>query len=520
MRALLVVPVFFLGNEAWSDSYDELAESLAKKVTSLERSVSELGNEGEDASDVRSVIRSLDEIIDVLGDMEDYEGSVDGVDRLISGYERDLAGLSDALGALADMKERAGEIEPMIRECADIDRAFLRYMNNEADKLVPELRASNLDDDAVDPELLEAAQLIVTEKAIEMADEAKARLDLGQDIKSELDRFARTATNPRMSHSDLREAKSILEDAASETHVTEQGYLAELSDACTPVIEYEDHRAYQTVMLRFSTQAEDLEQLADDFVRDAEAWLAKNERIGDEICQNLETLREAYCDYDAEPNETNRLYSRYDAVADDVADTFRQRISEATNEYDRKLAGLGSALADYDRRTQDVYDRLRDRMAIYYRLDNSEMLRGSNNPKVKLWRDYGVQQHGLLQQQSFCHLVERAIPGFNGALRVDCVDIESCEVVEFKPDSSSGSRSGARVDDYVQALNAWLESEWDEFKNEPVENLRASSASEFNDTFVRQAIAHECLVDGEGQFEGIVETYSRCVRTIPLDCVP
>lgn len=506
---------------AWADSYEDLAEELSKQVRDLARNVAELESEGHDAGDVRQVIRSLDDIIDVLGDMEDYEDSVDGLDRIISGYESDLAGLSNALDALADMKELTGEIEPMVQECADLDRAFLRYMHDDAPDLVPALDAGDPDEDAVDPELLEEARETVRQNAIGIAEEAEARLELGRDVISDIDRFVRAATSPRMAHSDLREVKSAMEEAAFQTHVTEQGHLAELEDACSPLINYEDHRAFTTVLLRFSEQAGGMEELADDFVREAEEWLAANERIGTEICDDLEVLRRAYCDYDAEPNERNPLYSRYDSAADDVADAFLRRIEVATREYDRNLAGIGRALQGYDNVTEDLYDRMRKRMAYYYKLESSEVLAGANNPQLRLWRLYGIEQHNRLQRDPNCHLTERAIPGTSGSQRVDCINIRSCDVIEFKPDSDSGRRDAAKVNDYVRSLNSWLEDRWSDIQTDDLPNASYSSASEFDDDFVLQARVAGCINDeGEANFTGVPYFYDRCSKVIPLQCEP
>ena len=468
---------------ASADEADTLLVKIQSDLRDITRDIRDLGRSSADKGDVENVASAIYDMVDDLLRLIRVMGDNHQAERTIEGYPSSMDELIDSLEVLAQMKAMTGEFQPGQELCAEL----LENIPGEMSAVLIEEGTSVRTLDQIGDAYARDAQSLMRD--------AERHLD-------DLDDMGRGVKGYRPDHRDFNAHAAALSDAADTTYEAEEEAYNAMAETCEKVIEYRRQPYYQDA----ETLLKDRENAISEFLNTGRAWLDKNRDIGGRICESHRLLRQAYCDFDMEPENISRR-DAYDTAVEDSARTFRAEVSEALRDYERNFQQTGELYAPLSRDVRDLLREINARRDYLSELESGAPLKGINNPATRLWRDYGVQQHGLLQQDPDCHLTERAIPGFDAKLRVDCIDVADCEVIEFKPDSSSGIRSGARVDDYVRALNAWLETEWDEFKDEPVASRRASSASAFNDTFVRQAIAYECLVDGEGRFDGHVEPY-------------
>ena len=488
MLALLAASV-----GAWADDAEELIGKLDDAVGDLARTIGSM-DEG-DTRDIQGARGDIGDIGDILGDLVEFEDSVDGLERLISDYEQDLERADDALAALLGMAELAGQIEPMIERCEEIEREFTRFM-----QLVVQDEDAELDN--------------VEEHAAAVGRVVQALLDDTEEIIGDMERLHDEASRPGLRHSDFRDVGGALEDAADVLMAIEDDNAEQLGETCELLADYRRHPGYVAAAAFF----EDIDTAIDTFIDDAEGWLAEHAEIGPELCAFQTQIRNAYCALDMEMTEEDPRYADYERGVRSTQSAFIRVIDNALSDYERNLAGIGAHLAAYDSLADELYERLRARSAYYYYLQRSDELRNLGHVAWRLWIDYGREQHERLQQSSYCHVVERNPPSYSG--RVDCVDIARCTVWEIKSETHDPSSGQRQADGYANAINAWMEGQWR--SNGPIEPASGSPrrGMAFDDDFLAHAVASRCLVEGNAFFEGEVLTYPRCRNDIDLLCTP
>lgn len=496
LRLAALGATLLLSSAAWADDAVELIDDLDRAVDALARSIGAM--DAGDPRDIGDVRRDAEDIRDILGDLSEFEDAVDGLERRINDYDQDLDSVDDALVALLGMAEIAGEIEPNVEECERIEREFTRFM-----QLVVQQADADLDD--------------VEREAEVVGTLVQGYLDAAAETLGDMERLHDEAARPGLRHSDFGDVEDELVDAADALMAQEDASAEVLQETCELLADYERHPGYIAAV----TFLDDQDAAIDQFIDDAEEWLAVHEDIGPNLCTAMRQIRDAYCELDMEAEDEDPRFSGYQAVVRSAQTTFSRMIDDALADYERNLAGLGDNYAQYDSVADELYERLRARAGYYYRVQRSDALRYMSDMAERTWIVYGRQQHERMQTASYCHVVERYVPGSSNTMRVDCVDVGRCIVWEFKSDASSNRGPGQQqADGYAAAINSWMAGQWDD--DDPIAPATGSprGGMSFDGDFLRQAVASYCLVNGVGQFEGQLDTYPRCREDLDVLCDP
>lgn len=484
-----------LSAAAQGDEAEDLIDDLERAVADLADTIGSM--DPADERDIDSVRGDVDDIRDIVADLVPFEDAVDGLERRIDDYEDDLDRVDDALVALHGMAEIAGEIEPNVEECEEIEREFTRGLNDLA-------QAGNDVDD------VERAGAAVGRTVQGYLDDAAATM-------REMERLHDEARDPGLRHDDFDDVGEEISDAADSLFAQEDASNEALQETCALLADYENHPGYIAAV----TLLIDEDAAADQFVDNAEEWLAIHADLGPGLCTAMRQIRDAYCELDMEANDEDPRFSVYQSAVRDAQATFAERIDDALAHYERNLAGVGASLEGHDNVVDEFYARLRRRAAYYYRVQGSNELRNMSDMALRTWIVYGRQQHERMQDASYCHVVERYVPGSSGSMRVDCVDVAQCIVWEFKSDSPSNQTPGRQqAAGYATAINRWMEGEWDDANPIAPATNSPRPGMTFDEDFLRQAVKNYCLVDGVGQFEGELDTYPRCREDLDVLCDP
>lgn len=467
------------------DNPDRWLNFITQEFRDLRQNMSSL--DGADAREVAGIRRDLVTLGNIVDNLKPFERDFEGITEILRDYEDDISRFDRALEVLVSMAEATGQIESMIEHCEEGVREFSRYLQNIVS-----------DEDAELDDLERAAENI--------SREIEDLLDDAADILRDLEGYHRTASRPNMRHRDFTPFNGLMNSVATSVLDNEKYEVDLLLDSCEDLVDYEGTRQYQNAVAIF----EDFDQAIEAFVEDGQDWLDEHEDLGEDLCVLMQEVQEAYCSLDMEDVEEDPLYSRYSSVVQNANREFRSRVGDAIADYERDLAGRGRSLAPRDSAADEMYERLRTRVAYYYRVEASEILRNMNNVADRLWTVYGQEQHKRLQNStSYCHVVERTPPGMSRR-RADCVDLSSCVVWEIKSDTHSRSSALSQAGDYADAINRWMEGEWDEDDQILASSSGPSKGMEFDNTFLEVAVRNRCLENGRGQFTAGWMTYPSC----------
>jgi len=495
MRGLLsyACAAMFLAPSAMADQSEDLLEKLANSVSDLESKIK--GFEIGDDRSIGGAIDDLDHIRNILSDLREYEDVIDDLDRLISDYEEDLERANDALNALKAMADQVGAAGFGIEQCEEFERNFSRQLSN-----FTQTQASKI-------EQVRDAGGAVSGMARDVVEEAEEIMD---SLKSQYD----DASNPDLRHRDFSGIAERIVEAADDTLKSELEIASLVEETCAPLVDYEDHPGYKTAIGYF----QDLDATLEAFYDRSDAWLHQHENLGPDLCTALNAIKKAYCSrIDPEPNDVDPAIRDYERVVSEAQRDFGNRIDRALQDYERNLAGQGRLLEQESSLAHDYYERLRDRAGLYYRIQSASEFRNMNNMADRLWIQYGIQEHKKIQRLRDCNVTERNAPGNNNG-RVDCVDIVDCTVWEIKSDAYPRSDGMDQAGGYTNAINNWMEDEWNDAGSIPAANGSPGSNMRFDRAFLEAAVANGCLDSRGGHFSPGLWTYPKCDDDIDLQC--
>ena len=174
---------------------------------------------------------------------------------------------------------------------------------------------------------------------------------------------------------------------------------------------------------------------------------------------------------------------------------------------------------DHIKRTtgNDEVTRLLTNMGKRYRgllaVRNGDLLKGSRNPWLQTWQDYGVKQHDAMTRRWSCDEHDTPIPGSNK--RPDCFVVKDCTIIEFKPDSPGAKKQG---DDQLDNYQALLQDYFEEIlgTTSEAEDWEVRGAYGGDDVLAR-LIDEGCVDDEREQVDlkTAMATYDRCDRLVP-----
>lgn len=482
---------------AHADEADTLLIKIQSDLRDLTRDIGALGRSSADQGDVEGVAGDVIDMVDDLLRLIRVMGDNHQAEQTIKGYPASMDELIDSLEVLAQMKGMTGEFQPGQELCAEL----LEAVPGEMSALLIAEGTTVRSLDRIGDSYARQAQSLMRDADRHLGD---------------LDDMARGVKGYRPDHRDFNAHAAALSDAADATYKAEAEAFEAMAATCERVIDYKKQPYYEDA----ETLLKDRENAIGEFLNNGRAWLDENRDIGGQICESHRLLRQAYCDLDLEPENLSRR-SAYDRAIEDSARAFRSKVADALSNYDRNLEATAELYSPLSREVRDLVRGLDARRDYLTRLRDGAPLKGMNNPSTRLWRDYGVQQHLRLQRSLNCSVAERRIPGMSGTNTPDCISLQACQVIEIKPGSTNGLKDGGKIEEYVFAINDWLEEQWPDHEGTPIPSKTNNRNMRFDDQFVEQARAWGCLTEsGRATFWGDVETYRPCSETIDLACEP
>ncbi|HSN29828.1 MAG TPA: hypothetical protein VLT45_26250 [Kofleriaceae bacterium] len=142
------------------------------------------------------------------------------------------------------------------------------------------------------------------------------------------------------------------------------------------------------------------------------------------------------------------------------------------------------------------------------RLSVQDVWRGSNDPIRFQAAEYGKQRHRDMWHDKRCDVPtgednQVKFPG-SKPNKPDCIVAASCEIWEFKPDSTEGHRKGAeQISSYKNLVPAYYTEMYRKKETPP---------AELGGERVMAALIAHCLHDGEIRFSGDVKYYNMCEK--------
>ena len=204
-------------------------------------------------------------------------------------------------------------------------------------------------------------------------------------------------------------------------------------------------------------------------------------------------------------SRADRLAARRNGRMDTI-DAYKVWVAEMTKFNDTQIAPEEKAILE-------VVDR--------------GIFRGSRNPKIQLWIEFGKQQHSMLEKQDqfactladaeYCRYRYRSGPKKDKCARKtrpDCVSVTQCKVWEFKPVNGK-DRGEKQVARYKRLL--------EKHYNKALELFRDDNLGSFEvvgDTPVLKALEAGCAHGGTLTFEKEVYRYPKCGADLEYQCSP
>ncbi|RKH20644.1 hypothetical protein D7X74_03435 [Corallococcus sp. CA047B] len=281
---------------------------------------------------------------------------------------------------------------------------------------------------------------VVTERSERFATETRQQLDAAERKYSEQERLLEEAKRFAFDEGRWRSVRDRVQETASAMQRHMRTRLDESKVACGKLSQGTNNpdivNALKVLRDRDLLVKTTLERVA----RDYEEW--KKERRGLKPGgrfrqENADKLLQAFCDQDE-----YQLADRVQRVADEVASVMGNLQRQYLDRLKRLQEDVKAVESTKNPTLKaEVNRQKRNMAATYKRLEdagNLGILRGRNNPMVNMYLENGNKKH--LAYQTGCTAMEYEIPGG----RIDCVNVSdgSCEVIEIKPNSSSGRSAG------------------------------------------------------------------------------
>ncbi|MCY1039725.1 hypothetical protein OV208_00215 [Corallococcus sp. bb12-1] len=281
---------------------------------------------------------------------------------------------------------------------------------------------------------------VVTERAEKFSTETRQQLEAAERRFSEQERLLEEAKRFSFDEGRWRTVRDRVQETAVAMQRHMRSRLDESKAVCGKLLQGTNNpdvvNALKVLKDRDLLVKTTLERVA----RDYEEW--KKERRGLKPGgrfrqESAEKLLQAFCDQDE-----YQLADRVQRVADEVASVMGNLQRQYLDRLKRLIDDVKAVESTRNPTLKaEVNRQKRNMTATYKRLEdagNLGILRGRNNPLVNMYLENGNKKH--LALQTGCTAMEYEIPGG----RIDCVNVSdgSCEVIEIKPNSSSGRSAG------------------------------------------------------------------------------
>ncbi|MBK9036007.1 MAG: hypothetical protein IPL61_32960 [Myxococcales bacterium] len=316
-----------------------------------------------------------------------------------------------------------------------------------------------------------------------------------------------------------------------------QADWATAAKACAEPTKGEDHA--QLKQLEDQLYAALKQQLDDDLA----AWRAQAKSLYQYDCESMKELHEDYCDNrDGDGELIDEEDVIYGARADELKVEMNNRVAAAIAQLDDFHARAGVAQARRNGRmvSSDAYNAWRDQLNVFADqvvvernliddVVSKGIARGSRNPKIQMWINFGKQQHRRMEDVHACRLADREYCArWKGTMcelryRPDCVTVTAtgCKIWEFKP---PGARAKAKGQEQLtgSAKRRGYKDILDAYYNLKLTQQRdGAPVGDVIDTVsILDELETRCAKGGTLTFDTEVAQYEKCGADVDYVCAP
>lgn len=456
-----------------------------------------------DGRNIDKASSSVKEIEKLISKLSPIKSGSDDAELIVKEYPKHLKAFSISLADLKQAKNYQYKIDPLEDACKKTHESF----EDSVEKLVEDGKDGSEDK--------------IEDTAEKISRSIDDKLDDATDLFKKIDNITRDVKRFSYRKGPWNGTERALDQAADGIAKYMKNALDDAADACEPLTNAEKLSFVKDAI----KELEDVDKNASSFVKEGEEWFKESRAVFSIDCEAQEKIRLAYCSGDYEPDDMPNM-SSYDRVANDQASGVIKKLKPLLKDY-AKLEADGEEILDraYDKDVERIMANMKKRKEGLTRLTKGGHLKGSRNPKIQTWINYGKQMHKSLESKYNCDLKDVKIPGMNK--RPDCVSARRCMVYEFKPNFPPAVSEGeqqvklyaAHINDIAEEiLELKLKSSgyydlppFDQDEDEIEEALEG-------DDFLEALWDHKCIdEDGDVSIGFDVITYPKCGKT-PIRC--
>jgi hypothetical protein len=276
-----------------------------------------------------------------------------------------------------------------------------------------------------------------------------------------------------------------------------------------------------------------------DLDTELQAWIddtKKNVLAFD--CESMKKLYKSFCEeWDADDDDQE--LPKYWAEADQLEEDMKKRLSDPEIRLDQlstralqlqaRRNGRMGTIEAYKKWVADIdvfRDQLKQQRDKLDRMKYAGIFQGSNNPKIQLWKSFGVKMHDAMEDkpeygctmkdQSFCDQWEDADKTkCIHYRRPDCVNVPACRIYEFKPPGAAAVKKGEQqLIDYKKMLD-------DHYNEMLAKKDKGESINPVGGSGMFEDIIKACTPDGgkiSWKIYAGVKKYEKCEAELEYKC--
>ena len=298
-------------------------------------------------------------------------------------YPRVLKDFTVSLADLKQIKLNQYKIDPLEKACIDADKN-LREDIAETLKEAKEDGADKIEDEVK-----------------KLANNIDQLLEDGIRLYKKVDSIAREVKRFSYRKGAWNAPERTLDSAADGIVTYMKETLKRVEKICEPLTEGEKIEYVRSAI----SELDDIDKVAEKFIEDGEAWFKNSRSVFTISCKAQEEIRQAYCQGDYEPNNNFDL-SKYNTVANNNASKVIDKLKIVLKSYNAlEQRGKKSLNRAYNKEVERLLSNMKKRRDGLARITKAEHLKGSRNPKIQTWINYGKQMHKNLETRYDCDLI-------------------------------------------------------------------------------------------------------------------
>jgi uncharacterized protein YjgD (DUF1641 family) len=380
------------------------------------------------------LLSALDTLRSARGEDEKAKKLTDVWPDKVAQYKRSLEALKQAK-ALQNILDRAPE------RCQNEER--------ELKSLTDKYLAS--------PDDAEEGVKVITDKAIELGQQYRGRLEAAEQKRNELERYKDDALGFDYDEGKWRPVKERIAEGANGVYRYYTDKLQLAKKECQNLALGDKHPLVLETLKKLGDSRSEAQKTYERVQSDYEQWKKDRRGLrpkGQFRMEEVDKIRLAICDED-----DWQLDDRVKAAADRAASDFKDRKQVLLDRLQKLIDDLKKVETSKDTALKENVQRLLKNMrAAYKRLETAgaeTILKGANNPMIRTYMEVGKRKHDELT--TGCTANEYPV----GGGRIDCLNIDDghCDVIEIKPNNADAVKKGwEQIDKYRQAIEEMFKS--------------------------------------------------------------